>query len=114
MYAPVEGTSEDKMSSFYTDLQKTLDTARDQTEKIIIMGDWNSRIGQDINRGMGTMRSHGENVRNRNGDRMLEFCISNNLLIGNTSWSQPTEDRFTFIAAERNANRFHSVYSRLR
>lgn len=103
IYAPVEGTEEDKMKEFYAVLQRALDEARDISDKVVIMGDWNARVGNDTSRGMGTLGSYGERENNRNGIKMLEFCIANNLIIGNTHWFQPTEHRFTFVADERGA-----------
>jgi hypothetical protein len=49
------------------------------------MRDWNSRIGKDSTKGHGCMGKYGgEGVINENEEQMLEFCIDNALLIGNT------------------------------
>ena len=51
---------------------------------IIIMGDLNAKVGADnsgIDRVMGR---HGSGIINENGERLVEFCTTNNLVIGGT------------------------------
>lgn len=103
IYAPVEGTTEEEMADFYSNLQQLQDEMKEENQKTIIMGDWNSRVGKDQNRGMGCMGCYGENIQNRNGLKMIDFCVRNELLIGNTLWNQPLEDKYTFVAEERGA-----------
>ncbi|XP_071053969.1 craniofacial development protein 2-like [Onthophagus taurus] len=70
------------------------------------MGDWNARIGNDIHNGGGSIGEYGdqgEAMMNRNGQRMLEFCYINDLLIENTMWCQRRQDKYTFVAEERKA-----------
>lgn len=50
IYAPVEGTAEEEMAKFYADLQQIQDEVKEKYQKMIIMGDWNSRVGKDQNR----------------------------------------------------------------
>ena len=88
VYAPTQDAEQFEKDLFYTQLQDTIDKVRDQTRHIVIMGDWNSRIGRNVERGHGSMRLHGgEKAINTNGERMIDFCIANDLLIGNTFFS---------------------------
>lgn len=103
IYGPTEGTEEEKVIEFYAELQRAVDTIREQQEKIIIIGDWNARVGRDVNRGLGSIGGYGEETLNRNGRKMLEFCQINELLIGNTFWEQEMDDKYTFIAEERDS-----------
>lgn len=103
IYAPVEGEDEDITNKFYEELQSTIDETRESNGKMIVMGDWNARIGKDKEKGLGVMGGYGEEILNRNGKRMIEFCIENELLIGNSYWDQRLEERYTFVAIERNA-----------
>ena len=71
----------------------------DWEHKIIIMGDWNGRIGNNMNKGKGTMgKFGGEGITNKNGKRMMEFCIFNNILIGNTFFPHKKSHQITFKA----------------
>lgn len=103
IYGPVEGAIEEEMNEFYETLQRVLDEVREENEATVIMGDWNSRVGRDRNRGMGCMGTYGEETINRNGAKMIEFCRRNDLIIGNTMWYQKLEDKYSFVAEERNA-----------
>lgn len=101
VYAPIQGSIERDVEEFYTELQNTVDKHRERTEHIIITGDWNSRIGNDQEIGLGSMGEYGEKERNSNGIKMINFCIANDLLIGNSFHKQ--EIYYTFEAPERNA-----------
>lgn len=84
----IEGSDEEKMIDFYQDLQETVDSIMQSTELIIIIGNLNARIGDQVNKSMGCRECYGEWIRNRNGLRMLNICQSNNLLIRNTFWKK--------------------------
>lgn len=103
IYAPTEGTEEEKMEQFYNELQNTLDEIREKGERIVLMGDWNARIGKDENIGLGCMGRHGEEIINRNGVKMIRFCQTNDLLIGNSFTQQALQNKYTFVAEGREA-----------
>jgi hypothetical protein len=64
--------------------------------------DWNTCIGKDIRVGHGSMgRQWAESTVNRNGRRMLEFCMDNNLLIGNTFYPHKTIHQITLESTTR-------------
>ncbi|XP_039296210.1 craniofacial development protein 2-like [Nilaparvata lugens] len=85
IYAPTDDSAELERETFYLALQETVDKARQYAEHLIIMGDWNARVGNDITIGHGCLGKHGaESVLNGSGKRMLQFCIDNDLLVGNS------------------------------
>lgn len=45
---------------------------------------------------------------------MFDFCQVNDLMIGNTFWRQKLEEKYTFVAEERNARSLidHIVYTK--
>ena len=49
---------------------------------IIIMGDWNAKIGEAG--APGIARKHGLVIQNWPGERMLDLCQENDLIISNT------------------------------
>lgn len=57
IYTPEElevkqkNTKHDHLAEFYTQLRKVIDQIQEDNENILLMGDWNVRIGNDINRG---------------------------------------------------------------
>ena len=48
------------------------------------MGDFNARVGNDVNVWKGVVGSHGTSEFNENGLKLLDFCSVNNLLVTNT------------------------------
>ncbi|GFR58180.1 craniofacial development protein 2 [Elysia marginata] len=54
----------------------------------IVMGDLNAKVGPDNTGFEEYTGKHGLGVRNKNGERFLEFCIENNLVIGGTTFRQ--------------------------
>ena len=50
----------------------------------IIMGDFNAKVGMDNSGHEDAMGKHGLGVKNDNGERMLQFCEMNNLVITGT------------------------------
>ncbi|KAF2880082.1 hypothetical protein ILUMI_26094 [Ignelater luminosus] len=59
-----------KMAEFYEELQDTLDNIRGVSSKIIIIQDWNSRIGDDISGGMGCRTARTQEMNISGSDNM--------------------------------------------
>ena len=69
-----------KFDQFYEDLQRLLELT---TKKdVLIIGDRNAKVGsQEIKR---TTRKFGLGFQNEAGQRLIEFCQKNKLVITNT------------------------------
>ena len=82
VYSPTTDATEEEMDNFYGVLQDTLDSisGRDIT---MMIGDCNAKVGKD---GRETCNSGKFDLgdRNERGDRLVEFCTANDLVIGNT------------------------------
>ena len=77
-------------------MQQTVNKHRNKDNKILIIGDWNSRIGRDQRR-KGTRGQYGgEKTLNNNGKKMIEFCITNNINIGNTFFNHKKVHQLTY------------------
>ena len=72
-----------------TGSMKTYKTSRTNTKKkdvIFIIGDWNTRVSsQEI---PGETGKFGLGVQNKAGQRLIEFCQENTLIIANTLFQQ--------------------------
>ena len=79
VYAPTSNTEE--AERFYEDLQDLLELTP-QKDVLFIIGDWNAKVGsQDT---PGVTGKFGLGMRNEAGQRLIEFCQENALVIANT------------------------------
>ena len=88
VYAPTSNTEEAELEWFYEDLQDLLDLTPPKVV-LFIIGDWNAKGGSHwIPRVTGKF---GLGIRNEAGQRLIEFCQQNTLVIANTSLSTTQE-----------------------
>ena len=91
IYAPTNppnSTSESAGPSdaFNDQLQSTLSSVH-ASDLLVIMGDFNARVGSDCSSWNPVMDPHGIGECNDNGERLLDFCASNHMIVSNT-WFQ--------------------------
>ena len=85
VYAPTSNAEEAKVEWFYRDLQDLLELTP-KTDVLFIIGDWNAKVGSQETPGVtGTF---GLGIRNEAGQRLIEFCQENALVIANTLFQQ--------------------------
>lgn len=102
IYAPTEDSDMRDKDSFYEELQRTIDKVQARNRHVMIIGDWNARTGNNKQQGYGTMGDHGgEETLNNNGQRMIDFCINNQVLIGNSWFKHKTIHKITYEAEQR-------------
>ena len=84
---PVASTREaiEASDSFYSQLQSVLSSVPPR-DMVVILGDFNARVGSDFSVRKAVIGPHGLGERNENGLRLLDFCMSNQLLITNTQF----------------------------
>ncbi len=52
---------------------------------IVLMGDFNARVGKQEHLTVPhIVGSHAVDVKNENGIRLIDFCLTNNIVISNT------------------------------
>ena len=79
----------------YCDLQTTYDSV-DKSDLLILMGDWNAKVGDDFGRWLTVLGKFGLPDCNENGLRLLEFCQSNDLSITNTFFKHKLSRKWTW------------------
>ena len=99
VYAPTAMAAEEEQEAFYLDLQGTIDTTP-RGDILVIMGDFNAKVGEDRNGWEEVVGKYGLGVRNEAGERMLEFCDSNELRIMNTWFEQPKRRLYTWTTPD--------------
>ena len=72
---------------------------------VMIIGDLNARVGNDHTIGQGILgRYNGDEPLNNNGDMLLNLCIQNQLLIGNTLFNHKKIHKITFEGDGRDVS----------
>ena len=81
VYALISNAEDANVERFYEDLQDLLELTP-QKGVVFIIGDWNAKVGsQEI---PGVTGKSGLGVWNEAGQRLIEFCQENTLVIANT------------------------------
>ena len=85
VYAPTSNAEEAEVEQFYEDLQDLLELTPPKDVPFIIE-DWNAMVGiQEI---LGVTGKFGLGVQNEAGQRLIEFCQENTLVIASTLFQQ--------------------------
>ena len=85
VYAPTSNAEEVEVERFYEDLQDLLELTP-KKDVLVIIGDWNAKVGsQEI---PGVKGKFGLGVQNEAGQRLMELCQENTLVIANTLFQQ--------------------------
>ena len=81
LYAPTSTAEEAEVAWFYEDLQDLLEITPHKYV-LLITGDWNAKVGSQETPGV--TGEFGLGMRNEAGQRLIEFCQENALVIANT------------------------------
>ena len=84
-YAPTSNAEEAEAERFYEDLQDLLELTP-KKDVLFIKGDWNAKVGSQETPGI--TGKFGLGVQNEAGQRLIEFCQENALVIANTVFQQ--------------------------
>ena len=81
VYAPTSNTEETEVELFYDNLQDLLELTP-QKDVLLIIEDWNAKVGSQETPGV--TGKFGLGKWNEAGQRLIEFCQENALVIANT------------------------------
>ena len=96
-YAPTGNTDEAVAEWFYEDLLDLLELTT-QKDVLFIIGDWNAKVrSQDT---PGVTGEIGLGIQNEAGQRLIEFCQENALVIANTLFQQHKKRLYTWISPD--------------
>ena len=85
VYALTSNAEEAEVEQFYEDLQDLLELTP-KKDVLFIIGDWNAKVGSQET--LGVTGKFGLGIRNEAGQRLIEFCQENALVITNTLFQQ--------------------------
>ena len=96
-YAPTSNAEEAEVERLYEDLQDLLQLTP-KKDVLFIIGDWNAKVGSQET--PGATGKFGLGVQNEAGQRLMEFCQENTLVIANTLFQQHKRRLYTWISPD--------------
>ena len=100
VYAPTSNTEKAQVERLYEDLQDLLELTP-KKDVLFIIGDWNAKVASQETPGV--TGKFGLGIQNEAGQRLIEFCQENALVIANTlfqehkrrlhTWTSPYNQR---------------------
>lgn len=100
-YAPTNDTEAEEKGEFYDTLQSTIDKIP-KKDLVIIMGDFNAKIGNDNTGREGVMGRQGEGEMNSNGELFVEMCAFNSMVIGGSIFPHKRIHKTTWVSPDHN------------
>ena len=94
VYAPTSNAEEPEGEWFYEDRQDLLELTS-KKDVLFIIGDWNAKVGSQETPG-----KFGLGMQNEAGQRLIEFCQENTLVIANTLFQQHKRRLYTWISPD--------------
>src|SRR5574342_535952 len=97
VYAPTSNAEETEVEQFYEDLQDLLQLTP-KKDVLFFIGDWNAKIGSQETPGV--TGKFGLGVQNEAGQRLIEVCQENALVIVNTLFKQHKRRLYTWTSPD--------------
>lgn len=95
VYAPTLDKSDDIKDKFYEELSQCLNNINSK-EQILLLGDFNARVGRDYEAWPGVLGRHGIGNMNSNGQLLLSLCAQYDLAISNTMFRLAAKHKTTW------------------
>ena len=96
-YTSTSNTEEAEVERFYEHLQDVLELTP-KKDILFIIGDWNAKVGSQETPGV--TGKFGLGMRNEAGQRLIEFCQENALVIANTLFQQHKRRLYTWTSPD--------------
>ena len=97
VYAPTSNAEEAEVERLYEDLQDILELTS-KKDVLFIIGDWNAKVGSQETPGV--TGKFGLGIWNKAGQRLIDFCQENALVITNTLFQQHKRRFYTWTSPD--------------
>ncbi|XP_028034121.1 uncharacterized protein LOC114245976 [Bombyx mandarina] len=99
VYSPTAQSSQEDIDEFYGMLQTTIESIS-KREMTIIQGDWNAKVGstEQDDHIRHIIGKYGLGTRNERGEKLIDFCVSQELAIMNTFFKHHKRKLYTWIS----------------
>ena len=94
-YAPTNEVEDEVKDDWYEQLQYEVSRVP-QHDMLLITGDINAKVGSDNSNCEAAMGKHGCGSINDNGERLVDFCLNNNCIIGGTIFPHKNIHKLTW------------------
>ncbi|KAF7252753.1 Craniofacial development protein 2 [Varanus komodoensis] len=95
-YAPTMVNPDEVKEKFYEELDALLSSLK-HTDRLILLGDFNTRVGSDHSAWDGIIGKKGIGKCNSNGLLLLKTCAAHDLIITNTIFRLPTRKKTSWM-----------------
>ena len=95
VYALTSNAEEAEAEQFYEDLQDLLELTPKE-DVLFIIRDWNAKVGRQETPGV--TGKYGLGIQNEAGQKLIEFCQENALIIANTLFQQNKRRLYTWTS----------------
>jgi exonuclease III len=95
VYMPTTAHPEEELDKIYEMIEERMGNIKG-TDYLVIMGDWNAAVGEGAEGGY--IGKYGLGKRNERGERLVEFCRQQELVVTNTCFQHEKRRRYTWKA----------------
>ena len=107
VYAQTSNAEEAEVEQLYEDLQDLLELTP-KKDVLLNIGDWNAKVGSQETPGV--TGKFGLGVKNEAGQRLIEFCQENALVMANTLFQQHKRRLYTLTSPMANTKIRLSIF----
>ena len=93
IYMPTSAHDEEEIDGVYDRIEGILEKTKG-TDYTILMGDWNASVGEG--RELNIVGKYGLGKRNEGGEKLVEFCRRQKLMVANTWFAHEKRRRYTW------------------
>ena len=93
-YGPGTEKSEEEIEEFWNELSECV-RSFGRSESVVVLGDLNARVGNKVTEGI--VGRHGVPGRNESGKRLLEICVEQELVVGNSWFKKINVCKYTWL-----------------
>ena len=98
-YAPTLDAEDEDKELFYEQLQSIVEKVN-KDDHLTITGDINAKVGSSNHNRERVMAKHGAGILNSNGERLIDFCEMNNLVITGTIFPHKDIHKNTWTSSD--------------
>lgn len=99
VYAPTSESTDEEIEKFYSDMEGIISKVP-SSHLLIVMGDFNAKVGKNISEGhlKKALGPFGLGIGNDRGERLIQFALDNDLVIGNTLFAHHPRRLYTWTS----------------